>query len=324
MDLADLIAREIAQVGSRAQLARLERERERVDELDQAMVEEGHARLHGVGHGGRVGAVQKARQVQVLEQRQQPVERTLRLDRLVQREDISLHRGLYVLGAESGEQGLEQQRRVLVVGVRVAAQEELGEAARQGLSEVVGELSAQLGPRLAAVQQREVVRVGGAKTVACDVRIIAATNRDLKKALAEGTFREDLFYRLNVFPIELPPLRQRREDIVPLATHFTQRASLEMGRQVPQLSPETTAALTGHSWRGNIRELKNVVEPQARNPGLHRPQGRRQSAAHQRRRGIVCQYLQDFKIIIGKGSLHRTGIDIEHPENPGGRVSAES
>ncbi|MFQ5490014.1 MAG: sigma 54-interacting transcriptional regulator [Phycisphaerae bacterium] len=113
---------------------------------------------------------------------------------------------------------------------------------------------------LRVLEQREFVRVGGTKTVACDVRIIAATNRDLQKAVQQGSFREDLFYRLNVFPIELPALRQRREDIAPLAEHFTRQASLEMGRKVPRLTPEATAALTGHAWRGNIRELKNVIE----------------------------------------------------------------
>ena len=113
---------------------------------------------------------------------------------------------------------------------------------------------------LRVLEEREFVRVGGVKTVACDVRIIAATNRNLKKAVAAGTFREDLYYRLNVFPIEVPPLRQRREDIPPLIEHFTKRASVDMGRPEPHLSNDAVAILTSYSWPGNIRELRNVIE----------------------------------------------------------------
>ncbi len=125
----------------------------------------------------------------------------------------------------------------------------------------IGDISASTQVKLLRVlEEREFVRVGGVKTVSCDVRIIAATNRNLKEAVASGSFREDLFYRLNVFPIEVPPLRQRREDIPPLAEHFNQRASAEMGRTAPRLSGATTAILTSHKWPGNIRELRNVIE----------------------------------------------------------------
>ena len=113
---------------------------------------------------------------------------------------------------------------------------------------------------LRVLEERELVRVGGTKTVACDARIIAATNRDLKAAVAEGTFREDLYYRLNVFPIEMPPLRQRREDIAPLVEHFTRQAGFDLAVPTRNIAAETVAILTSHSWPGNIRELKNVVE----------------------------------------------------------------
>ncbi len=113
---------------------------------------------------------------------------------------------------------------------------------------------------LRVLQEHEFVRVGGARTVACDVRIIAASNRDLKAAIADGRFREDLYYRLNVFPIQLPPLRERREDIPALAQHFTIRFSRQLGRGAPSISNDARAILTGHHWPGNVRELQNVIE----------------------------------------------------------------
>ncbi|MCK4660905.1 MAG: sigma-54-dependent Fis family transcriptional regulator [Phycisphaerae bacterium] len=113
---------------------------------------------------------------------------------------------------------------------------------------------------LRVLQEHEFVRVGGTRTVACDVRTIAATNRDLKAAISAGRFREDLYYRLNVFPIQLPPLRERREDIPTLAEHFTVRFSRRLGREVPRISNNAQAILTGHRWPGNIRELQNVIE----------------------------------------------------------------
>ena len=113
---------------------------------------------------------------------------------------------------------------------------------------------------LRVLQEREFVRVGGTKTVACDVRIIAATNRDLKKAISAGEFREDLFYRLNVFPIQLPPLRERRDDIPLLAEHFVAMTAREMKRPAPALSAEALQCLVGYSWPGNIREMRNIIE----------------------------------------------------------------
>jgi Nif-specific regulatory protein len=125
----------------------------------------------------------------------------------------------------------------------------------------IGEISASTQVKLLRVlEEREIVRVGGTQSVPCDVRIIAATNRDLKHEVREGRFREDLYYRLNVFPVTLPPLRQRREDILLLAQHFTKLAAADLGLTSPTFSDEAAAVLTGHDWPGNIRELKNVVE----------------------------------------------------------------
>src|SRR5262249_2194205 len=103
-------------------------------------------------------------------------------------------------------------------------------------------------------------RVGGTKTIACDVRIIAATNRDLHRAIEEEKFREDLFYRLNVFPIELPSLRMRREDIPLLIEYFTANIAKELGMATPRVAPEVVEQLCAYDWPGNIREMRNVIE----------------------------------------------------------------
>ena len=125
----------------------------------------------------------------------------------------------------------------------------------------IGEISHSTQIKLLRVlQEREFVRVGGTRTVACDVRIVAATNRDLPAAIRAGTFREDLFYRLNVFPIQMPPLRQRREDIRSLVEHFVATASRELNVPAPRVSDEALAMLTAYAWPGNIRELQNIVE----------------------------------------------------------------
>jgi len=113
---------------------------------------------------------------------------------------------------------------------------------------------------LRVLQEKEFVRVGGTRTIATDVRIVAATNRNLQKAMEDGEFREDLYYRLNVFPIRLPPLRQRKEDIPPLVEHFAKISATELGCPEPDISDEAMALLTGYRWPGNIRELQNIVE----------------------------------------------------------------
>ncbi len=113
---------------------------------------------------------------------------------------------------------------------------------------------------LRVIQEQEVERLGakGAKKV--DVRIIATTNRDLERMVEEGTFREDLYYRLNVIPIKIPPLRERKEDVIPLARHFLDKFAKLYGREGLNLSPEAEEELLNYSWPGNVRELENVIE----------------------------------------------------------------
>jgi two-component system response regulator FlrC len=113
---------------------------------------------------------------------------------------------------------------------------------------------------LRVLQEREVERVGGKKPVALDIRIIATSNRDMAEAVAKGVLREDVYYRLNVFPLLIPALRQRPEDIVPLAQHFLAEHGGRSGRTGLRLSPMTEMALVAHSWPGNVRELENVMQ----------------------------------------------------------------
>lgn len=113
---------------------------------------------------------------------------------------------------------------------------------------------------LRILQEREFERLGSNKTLGIDVRVIAATNQDLRVALEQGTFREDLFYRLNVVPINMPPLRKRKEDIPYLAQYFLNKFARESGRQMEGLSEEAIQLLESHYWPGNVRELENVIE----------------------------------------------------------------
>jgi DNA-binding NtrC family response regulator len=113
---------------------------------------------------------------------------------------------------------------------------------------------------LRALQERKVRRVGGADEIPVDVRIIAATNQDLKKRILEGKFREELFYRLNVISVDMPPLRKRVEDIPLLIAHFLQKYCDKMGKKPKRFTPEVVGLLEGYSWPGNIRELENVIE----------------------------------------------------------------
>ncbi len=113
---------------------------------------------------------------------------------------------------------------------------------------------------LRVIQEREIRRVGDTKDIKVDVRLIAASNRDVAKAVQEGLLREDLFYRLNVIPIHLPPLRERREDIALLVAHLIKRRSAELGRTVRSVTPAALAVLENYRWPGNIRELENVIE----------------------------------------------------------------
>src|ERR1700687_3258376 len=154
----------------------------------------------------------------------------------------------------------------------------------------VGDIPPALQPKLLRVlQEQEFERLGSGRTHKVDVRLVAATNRNLVKMVARGQFRSDLYYRLNVFPLLLPSLRERREDIPQLFTHFLNLFSCRMGKQVDSIPPETMAAFQWYSWPGNIRELQNLVEravilsregvlpnplhkkpPELMIPGLHR------------------------------------------------------
>jgi DNA-binding NtrC family response regulator len=113
---------------------------------------------------------------------------------------------------------------------------------------------------LRVLQQKEFERVGGVETLTVDVRIIAATNRDLLKMISKGSFREDLYYRLNVIPIEIPPLRDRKEDIPLLLEHFLRHFSSVMKQEKSDISLEAMEYLKNYEWKGNIRELENMVE----------------------------------------------------------------
>ncbi len=113
---------------------------------------------------------------------------------------------------------------------------------------------------LRVLQEKEVERLGGRKPVALDVRVLATSNRHMREEVAAGHFREDLFYRLNVFPLQVPPLRERAEDIVPLARCLLARAAAAQGRHVPDLSQPAMARLSQHGWPGNVRELDNMIQ----------------------------------------------------------------
>src|SRR5262245_24354809 len=113
---------------------------------------------------------------------------------------------------------------------------------------------------LRVLQEREFERVGGAQPIHVDVRVIAATHRDLRAAIANGTFREDLYYRLNVFPIETPPLRERKDDILMLVEYFVQSYARKAGKSIRTIEKRTFERLLAYDWPGNIRELQNVIE----------------------------------------------------------------
>ena len=125
----------------------------------------------------------------------------------------------------------------------------------------IGELSADVQVKLLRVlQERVIERLGSTQPVKVDVRIIAATNRDLETAVAEGTFREDLYYRLNVFPIAIAPLRERPEDIPALAWKFVEEVSQPLGKSIESIAPESMREMRHYSWPGNVRELRNLIE----------------------------------------------------------------
>jgi len=137
------------------------------------------------------------------------------------------------------------------------------EAANHGtlFLDEIGDIPLSLQSKLLRVlQEQEFERLGSTRTIRVSVRVIAATNRDLSELVEQQMFRMDLFYRVNVFPITLPPLRERREDIARLARHFVHDAAARMHRPIPTIPPEAIQALTDHAWPGNVRELQNVIE----------------------------------------------------------------
>jgi formate hydrogenlyase transcriptional activator len=193
----------------------------------------------------------------------------------------------------------------------------------------VGDIPPALQPKLLRVlQEQEFERLGSGKTHKVDVRLVAATNRNLLKMVARGQFRNDLYYRLNVFPVFLPALRERREDIPALVTHFVQIFSRRMGKRVDNIAPETMAAFQWYSWPGNIRELQNLVERsvilsrdgELPNP-LHNKQTELAIAAHSRGfqssmtledsdRALVVETLEQVGWVVGgpRGAAVKLGL----------------
>jgi formate hydrogenlyase transcriptional activator len=137
------------------------------------------------------------------------------------------------------------------------------ELAHQGtlFLDEVGDIPSELQPKLLRVlQEQEFERLGGTRTIKVDVRVVAATHRDLAAMVADDRFRSDLYYRLNVFPLTLPPLRDRTDDIPRLVRHFTQRFAQRMGRRIESIPSAAMDALVRYPWPGNIRELQNIIE----------------------------------------------------------------
>jgi formate hydrogenlyase transcriptional activator len=153
------------------------------------------------------------------------------------------------------------------------------ELAHQGtlFLDEAGDIPLDLQPKLLRVlQEQEFERLGGTKTIKVDVRLVAATHRDLAQMVADGRFRSDLYYRLNVFPLVLPPLRERPDDIPRLVRHFTQRFARRMGRRIDTIPSVVLEALVRYPWPGNVRELQNVIERAvilSPGPTLHAPLG---------------------------------------------------
>ena len=190
----------------------------------------------------------------------------------------------------------------------------------------VGELPLDLQPKLLrALQEREFERLGGTRPIPVNVRLIAATNRDLAKMVAEKQFRSDLFYRLKVFPVFAPPLRERAADIPILVRHFVSRHARRMGKNIETIPPEAMAALVAWKWPGNIRELENFLERAvilSRGPQLHVPlaeleamEEEEENAAanptlHAAERDHIVRALREAKGIIGGpgGAAERLGL----------------
>jgi len=125
----------------------------------------------------------------------------------------------------------------------------------------ISDLPVEMQPKLLRVlEEKEMERLGGTRLTKCDFRLIAATHENLEKLVEEGKFRKDLFYRLNVIPIQIPPLRERKEDIPPIAEHLIELLNKDLGTHVPRISPEVLDVFGNYNWPGNVRELANILE----------------------------------------------------------------
>src|SRR5512135_1124141 len=201
------------------------------------------------------------------------------------------------------------------------------ELAHQGtlLLDEVGDIPPELQPKLLRVlQEQEFERLGGTKTIKVDVRLVTATHRDLARMVAECRFREDLYYRLNVFPLVLPPLRERRDDIPRLVRHFTQRFARRMGRRIETIPSAVMDALVRYPWPGNIRELQNVIERAvilSPGPSLQVSPGDLQPAPAQARTPAAApSTLADAERDHILGVLRETGWVLSGPDGAAARL----
>jgi formate hydrogenlyase transcriptional activator len=178
---------------------------------------------------------------------------------------------------------------------------------------------------LRAIQDQEFERVGGSRTIRTDARLVAATNRDLKAMVEDNKFRADLYYRLHVFPVHVPPLRERREDIPLLTRYFIQKHAQRMGRHIDTIPTSVFQVLTNYDWPGNIRELQNVVErsviltkgsalqvamPEPVNKAAPAKRSGRPSDPRTAERETILKALEEAKGIVGgpNGAAARLGL----------------
>jgi formate hydrogenlyase transcriptional activator len=194
------------------------------------------------------------------------------------------------------------------------------------LLDEIGDIPPALQPKLLRVlQEQEFERLGSTRTHQVDVRLVAATNRDLEEMVNHGQFRSDLYYRLNVFPVQLPPLRERREDIPALVSHFVERFGRRMGREIDNIPPETMSALSSYQWPGNIRELQNLIEravilsndgvlpnplPAAGTRGIAIASATAVTTLKDSERTLILRTLEELRWVIGgpKGAAAKLGL----------------
>jgi formate hydrogenlyase transcriptional activator len=203
------------------------------------------------------------------------------------------------------------------------------ELAHQGtlFLDEIGEIPLELQPKLLrAIQDQEFERVGGTRTIRTNARLVAATNRELKAMVNENKFRADLYFRLHVFPLHVPPLRERREDIPLLTRYFVQKFAQRLGRKIERIPSQALEALTRYEWPGNIRELQNVIErsvilsngPELRVnmpelseiPSPIRPSGRSSGTSGAGERDQILEALKEAEGQVGgpNGAAARLGL----------------